>query len=279
MNTFWDETLFTIHNTPITLVNILTFIGILLLSFAIAKGVKVSVANASLFRGKVKRGTLYGMSRLIYYAILLVGIYVALTIIGIDLTGIAVVVGALSVGIGFGLQTIFNNFVAGIIILVEKKIRPKDMIQLDSGEIGDVLEVNVRNTVIRTLDNRKIVIPNTEIISKKVTNWTLEGKGIFRVRIPFAIGRDVGVEKGESLGLAVAHKVSLHPPKVWLSKVSEKAFEFELVVWLCRSEDPWSSESPSAALIASLERAFMKEGVPLLSASRMPSSSKPVEEI
>ena len=101
---------------------------------------------------KLSGSALYGLGRLAYYAVFLIGFYIALTTIGIDLTGVAVVVGAVSVGIGFGLQSIFNNFVAGIIVLLEKKVHPGDFIELQTGDNGVVLEINVRTTVIETLE-------------------------------------------------------------------------------------------------------------------------------
>lgn len=169
MENFWDTTLFTIHETPISVVNLLTCLFILIISFALAKGIKAYVSNKSKLSKHMNSSTLYGVGRLSYYVVLLTGIYIALTTIGIDLTGIAVVIGALSVGIGFGLQAIFNNFVAGIIILFEKKVRINDTIKLESGEEGVVSEINMRCTLIQTTDKREIIIPNTEIVSKKVT--------------------------------------------------------------------------------------------------------------
>jgi small-conductance mechanosensitive channel len=106
--------------------------------------------------------------------ILVIGTYIALTTIGIDLTGITVVVGALGVGVGFGLQSIFNNFVAGIIVLFEKKVCINDTVQLESGEVGVVSEINIRCTLIRTNDDREVIIPNTELVSKKVIKITPE---------------------------------------------------------------------------------------------------------
>lgn len=84
------------------------------------------------------------------------------------------IAGALSVGIGFGLQSILSNFVSGILILFEKNVTPGDIIQLESGVIGIVDMVNIRSTVIETPDRKRMIIPNTEIISKKLTNWSLE---------------------------------------------------------------------------------------------------------
>ena len=164
----WNQTIFTINETPVSGINILACLLILVVSFALAKWAKRYISRSSFLEQQLGASTLYGIGRLLYYVILVIGIYIALTTIGIDLTGITVVVGALGVGVGFGLQSIFNNFVAGIIVLFEKKVCINDTVQLESGEVGVVSEINIRCTLIRTPDDREVIIPNTELVSKKV---------------------------------------------------------------------------------------------------------------
>jgi len=222
-----DETLFTIQETPITLINLFTFVGVLILSFLVAKGIE----KAARMSKKIRGSALYGLGRLAYYATLLVGFYIALTTIGIDLTGVAVVVGALSVGIGFGLQTIFNNFAAGIIVLLEQKIHLGDFIQLQSGDSGEVIEINVRTTVIQTLDGEKIVVPNTEVIAKKVI---VSGK-FHRLMIRFSVSRDVDKDTVRACAVeSIQSKFKVdekRPIDLWISKISDSAVEYELTVW------------------------------------------------
>ena len=165
-------TLFTINDTPVSGGSILACLLILIVSFALAKWAKRYVSRSSFLEQQIGSSTLYGVGRLLYYVILVIGIYVALTTIGIDLTGITIVISALGVGVGFGLQSIFNNFVAGIIVLLEKKVCINDTVQLDSGEVGVVSEINIRCTLIRTDDDREVIIPNTELVSKKVIKIT-----------------------------------------------------------------------------------------------------------
>ena len=283
MDTFWDTPLFTIQETPVSMVNLLTCLFILVISFALAKGVKSSVTRMNALKRAMSAPALYGIGRLSYYVILLIGIYVALTTIGIDLTGIAVVIGALSVGIGFGLQSIFNNFVAGIIVLVEKKVRINDRIQLESGDMGIVTEINVRSTVIQTPDNRKIVIPNTEIVSKKVINWNQDGGQFFRLRLPFSVERKI--EK-ETVKQVAVEAVKTLPttfqeilPDVWLTKVSETIQEFEAVVWVSSHDVGLGSQSLSASYLWALESAFTKKGIRLIEANRILSSTSPLQEL
>ena len=214
------EQLFTIGATPITFLSLLTFAFILILSLLVAKGVQRGLRESRWGGGPA----LYGIARLSYYAIFLLGIYIALTTIGIDLTGIAVLVGALGVGIGFGLQAIFNNFVAGIILLLEKKVSIGDYIETQAGEQGEVVEVNVRTTLIETLDGIKIVLPNTEMIAKKVMITGKHSRTVLR----FSLARGVEKEKVQEIALgAELGKKS----KLYLVKLMENSAEYELVVW------------------------------------------------
>ena len=238
-----DEILFTIHETPITFVNIATFVGIVILSFLIAKGIERGTRMSK----KLSGSALYGLGRLAYYAVFLIGFYIALTTIGIDLTGVAVVIGAFSVGIGFGLQAIFNNFVAGIIVLLEKKVHPGDFIELQTGDNGTVVEINVRTTVIETLERQRIVIPNTEMIAKKLV---IGGK-FHRVTLPFSASRDVKKEKVRKLATEAIESCfkidKSHPVEVWLAKLSETTAQYELIIWVSKkqtnSEYLWALES------------------------------------
>ena len=283
MEHLWHQTLFKIHETPISTVNLLTCLGIILLSFGVAKGVKKGVTRSLSMKKHVNAASLYSLGRLAYYVIVFIGIYVALITVGIDLTGIAVVIGALSVGIGFGLQTLFNNFVAGVILLLEKKVRVGARIQLESGEVGIVTEINMRSTLIHTLDNRMVLVPNTEIVSKKVTHWTWKEKDLYRLRIPFSVRRTADKEIVKNIALktvqGLSHTATQVPPDIWLTKVEETLQKFEVVVWVKDEKRTLRSYSLSASYLWELESAFVKEGIPLVQASRILETSSPMHEL
>lgn len=234
-----NETLFTIQETPITFVNLLTFLGVILITYFLARGLKSGVSKVSFLQKNVS----YGMGSLTYYAVLLVGFYIALTTIGIDLTGIAVVVGALSVGIGFGLQAIFNNFVSGIIILFEKKIRPNDLIQLESGSRGYVKEINVRTTVLEMLDGRRVIVPNHEMISKRIIHEPL-------LRVVFSIGRETPKETVKDVAC------DLLKTDIRIVKVEEKQIEYEMVLH--------KEGHDMGHVLWHLETAFSQKGISIL---------------
>lgn len=171
--------------------------------------------------------------------ILMIGIaiFIALNMIGIDLTAFAVFTGALGVGIGFGLQSIFSNFVAGIIIL-EKTLKVGDFVDLESGITGEVREINVRSTLITTNDNINMLVPNSEFINKRVINWTLrEAKRRMHVPVGVAYGTDKDLVKKAILEAADNVEFTLkgfknRKPDVWLVGFGDSSLDFELIVWL-----------------------------------------------
>lgn len=172
--------------------------------------------------------------------ILMIGIaiFFALNMVGIDLTAFAVFTGALGVGIGFGLQSIFSNFVAGIIIILEKTLKVGDFVDLESGITGEVREINVRSTLVTTNDNIDMLIPNSEFINKRVINWTLrEAKR--RIHVPFGVAYGTDKELVKKAALEAANsveftvkKIKNRDPDVWLVGFGDSSLDFELVVWL-----------------------------------------------
>ncbi|AML52131.1 mechanosensitive ion channel family protein [Falsihalocynthiibacter arcticus] len=193
-------------------------------------------------------------------------VMVAMNIVGIDLTALAVFSGALGVGIGFGLQAIFSNLVSGIIMLVEGSIKVGDFVELESGLRGEVREINTRATLITTNDNIDILVPNSQFINNPVVNWTLRDS-IRRIRVPFGVayGSDKDLVKKAALEAANAtpHLLSgkgSKPPEVWLMKFGESSLDFELVVWLT----PQAVKRPSTVVAAfnwEIETALRKYGI------------------
>ena len=120
----------------------------------------------------LERGIPYAISTMLHYAILLIGFFVALGALGIDLTKITILAGAFSVGVGFGLQNVINNFVSGLILLFERPIKIGDIIEV-GGNIGEVRRIGIRASIIRTKDGSEVIVPNGLLISGQVTNWTL----------------------------------------------------------------------------------------------------------
>jgi len=178
------------------------------------------------------------LAKLVKIGLFTIAIVAALNSVGIDLTAFAVLSGAIGVGIGFGLQAIFSNFVAGLIILLEKTLKVGDFVDLESGVTGEVREINIRSTVITTNDNIDILVPNSEFVNGRVTNWTLRD-AYRRLRVPFGIayGTDKQLVRDAVLEAAieVEHTLTGQPgrePQVWLVGFGDSSLNFELIVWL-----------------------------------------------
>lgn len=263
MDDIWHLTLFKIQESPVNLIKILLFIAIIILSYLLGTLIRRAISKAFSLRNYSPSSS-YAISRLAYFFVVIMGFYCALTTLGIDLTGIAVIAGALTVGIGFGLQAIISNFVSGLLILFEKAIIPGDMIQLDSGMMGKVLKINIRSTVIQTTDHRRILIPNTEMISKKLIHLSDEKRESFQWKIFFTVARESKKEKVKKaiLTMAIPKEIPIEESHLHLVLMTEASQEWELILWLdVRKEKMFSSLF--LTLSQEIEVTMQNEGITL----------------
>jgi small-conductance mechanosensitive channel len=219
------------------------------------------------------RAAIYTISRLTQYSLYAIGFLLALGFLGIPTSRFAVVAGAIGVGLGFGLQAIFSNFVSGIILLFERSLRVGDFVELESGVHGEVRDINIRATLITTNDNIDILVPNSEFVSGRVVNWThgdvaRRGGGVTRrLHIPFGVeyGTDKELVKKAALEAAAEVPSTLEldgsrRPQVWLVNFGQNSLEFELVVWLT----PDATKRPGvvkAGYLWALHTALCKYGI------------------
>ncbi len=234
------KTLFTIGETPVAGSDILRVIIILVIAYVLSRLVRHAISRFSASQDAGTQASLYTVGRLSHYAIITIALIVALSTIGLDFSNVALVAGALSVGIGFGLQSIVGNFVSGLIILFEHSLRVGDYIELDNGLTGTVKSINVRSTLITTNDNIDIVVPNSEFVNFRLTNWTL-GERIRRVRVPFnvAYGSDKEVVKKAALEAADEVPYTLSHMRgreiqVRLVEFGDSSLNFLMLVWVNR---------------------------------------------
>lgn len=180
-----------------------------------------------------ERGTRLAIVSIIKYIILVAGFIFIFDSAGFNLGAFSWLLGALGVGLGFGLQNITSNFVSGIIILFERPIKVGDRIQV-GGVSGDVVEISMRSTTIVTNDNISVIVPNNEFINGNVTNWSHNDR---RVRFHYPVGvaykEDPVRVKEIVLGVAKKHPGVLQtpPPDFWFVEYGDNALNFELVVW------------------------------------------------
>ena len=237
--------LFEINRTPVTPSSVIMFVIVIAVFFFLSRLLQRVLKNKVLTRFRIDQGTQYTLSRISHYIIMIIGCLFAFQFIGIDLSGLAVIVGLLSVGIGFGLQNVTSNFISGLILLFERPIKIGDRITVGHTE-GDVIAINMRSTTIRSLNNISIIVPNTEFISSQVINWS---HGDPKVRLDV----HVGVSYNSDLDAVIQalrevaeenQTVLKNPvPDVLFSGFGDSSWNMELRVWLQDPKTYYSTRS------------------------------------
>lgn len=240
IETWLNLPLLTIGDSVLRSANLLSALALLLGSWWLA-GAATRATHRAGHVSRLGQSNLYIVNRLLRYLIVGAGLIAALAALGVSFSKLAIVAGALGVGIGFGLQTIVNNFVCGIIILFEKSLRVGDFIELPNGLLGEVREINIRSTLIRTLDNADILVPNADFVSQQVNNWTLNDN-IRRFSIPFSVayGSDLAEVQRVVVAAAAAQPSALDRapflPAVLITSLADSGVEAILSVW---TEGDW----------------------------------------
>lgn len=241
----WDQlalwmnaTLIEINEVPLTAMGLLRVIFIIFIAWLVSRVLRRGLDTLAVHNQALSPSAIYTLGRVIHYLVLVLGIIIGLSSIGLDFTKFALFASALGVGIGFGLQNLIGNFVSGLIILFEKSLKVGDFVELSSGLAGEVKEINMRGTLITTNDNIDIIVPNSDFVNNQVTNWTLR-ETERRIHIPFGVayGTDKDTVKQAALEAADAVKWTLNhdanrQPQVWFVQFGDSSLNFELIVWL-----------------------------------------------
>lgn len=237
-STLLSTSLFEINETPVTPFGLLRVVVFITVAWLLSKAVQRGLRRLAARRTAVNQSSLYTLGRISHYVILTLGLIIGLSSIGIDFTKFALLASALGVGIGFGMQALVSNFVAGLIILFEKSLKVGDFVELQSGVTGEVKEINMRATLLTTNDNVDILVPNSEFINKEVTNWTLR-EAHRRIHVSFGVAYGTNKELVEKAVLEAADAVrwtlkdnQRQNPQVWFVNFGDSSLDFELVVWL-----------------------------------------------
>ena len=222
-----------IGSIHITLWSIISLAVLSFLLIYVTAKLKKWIVYKLLEHSKIDIGVRIAVGTIVRYIILIIGFIVLLQTVGIDLSALTILAGALGVGIGFGLQNITNNFVSGVIILFERPIKVGDRIEV--GDVyGDVVNISMRSTTVVTNDNIAIIVPNSDFISTKVINWSYTDRNI-RFKVPVGVSYNEDPVKVKNLLLEVAGEndaVLKHPkPDVLFSEFADSSLNFELRVW------------------------------------------------
>jgi small-conductance mechanosensitive channel len=233
VKSFVETPFLKIGEAQITLLSVIYFVILLLLLIYVSRKVRRWLVDKVLARRGVELGVREATGTILRYLLLFFGLLVILQTIGIDLTALSILTGAVGLGIGFGLQNIANNFISGLIILFERPVTIGDRIAVGDVE-GDVIRVGARSTTVVTNDNIDIIIPNSKLITENVVNWTHTDRKV-RFRIPVSVAYKTDVRLVERVLLEAAKAVpdvlENPAPVVRFIEFGDDGLIFELRAW------------------------------------------------
>ena len=252
--------LFELAGTPVSLATLVT-LGAVLLAFLWVSWLLRRGLAAFMRRREVSdAGTVAVISRLLHYALLVMGLSIGLHTIGVNLSALFAAGALFAVALGFAMQNVVENFVSGVIVLVERAIKPGDVLEVE-GQMVRVQDLGIRATIVRTLDDEDLVIPNSVLVQGTVKNYTLRDL-LYRVRVlvgvEYASDLDVVRETLEEVAERFKNRSEERKPVVLLSDFGSSSIDYEVSVWI---EDAWNVRRIASQLRESIWRAFQKAGI------------------
>lgn len=230
---YLDRPVFSIGNSEISVLFLIMFVGGVVVVVFVASFIKRILVKKLFPRYHVELGLSEAIGTIVQYITIIIGFVIVFESAGIDLSSLKIIAGALGVGIGFGLQSIVNNFVSGIIILFERPIKVGDRIEVGSVN-GDVVKIAARATTVVTNDNISIIVPNSEFTTNSVTNWSHTNR-VVRFNFPVGVSYKEDPEKVKFalLQVAQANPGVLDNPKpdVLFESFGDSYLDLSLRVW------------------------------------------------
>ncbi len=235
----------------ISLGNVLEFFLTICFAYLLSRFLRFILQEDVYPRIDLAPGLSYATSSLLNYIILALGFVAGLGVLGVDFSKVSVLAGAFGVGIGFGLQSVVNNFVSGLILLFERPVHVGDTVEVGNLQ-GRVRRIGIRASVIHTGAGADIIVPNSQLVTEKVTNWTLSDK-LRRVDLPVGVNYGANPKKAVDLlvGVADAHPQVLKnpPPQAYFLSYGDSSINFELRVWTDQSHSPTQIKSDLASAV------------------------------
>jgi small-conductance mechanosensitive channel len=235
---------------------------IILIAMLVSRYIRRLLKKRVLPRFHVESGLQYTLLRLVHYLIIAIGVLYAMKIgFSVDLTSIAVIVGFLSVGIGFGLQYVAADIASGFILLFERPVRIGDWVELDGGTEGRVQNISLRSTVVVTNENMSVILPNSKLVQNKFVNYSY-GTQHVRLNIPVGVADGSDLDKVSEALLEAARSVEqvlTEPePRVHFSGFGDSSFDLQIRVWI---NEPRDHSTIRSRVNFAVERAFRKYGI------------------
>jgi small-conductance mechanosensitive channel len=217
----------------VSFLNVVAVVVGIVVALGAARLVRFLLEEEVLPRTPVAPGSAATASRLTYYVLVIIGLFMALAAGGLELSQLTLLVSALSVGIGFGLQNIVNNFVSGIVLAFERPIQPGDLVAVGT-MTGRVHEIGLRATTVRTFEGADVIVPNSQFISAEVVNWTLADRSR-RIEIPIGVAYGTDLRRAQQV---IHDVVAAHPgvnqtpdPVVVFRRFGENSIDFSALFW------------------------------------------------
>lgn len=253
--------LFELGGNKISLLSVFSALFIIFLTYRLSKWIEKLVSKSlSRKRIDIDPGLKTTIEKFSGYAVLVVGFLVTLDTLGIGLQSLAALSAVFMVGIGFGLQNIAQNFISGLILLLERPVKEGDLIRVDGVE-GRILDIRARATVVQTRDDVAIIVPNSKLISDNVVNDHHLGPNIrFRIKIGVAYGSDVNLVKECLLSIASDHQKILKtpPPAVLFSDFGDSSLDFQIACW---TNDQWAKELIMSEMRFAIDKIFREKNI------------------
>jgi potassium-dependent mechanosensitive channel len=230
----WDYPLLTLGGGALTIALVVKTIAGLLIVWLVAIFMQRRLVLRLLRRTVLESGTQFAVSRIVYYVTFVLGVFLVLDAVGMNLSSLAFVGGIIGIGIGFGFQNIASNFISGIILLVERPVSVGDVVTVGDS-MGTIQAINIRVTRVLTTDNVILYVPNSRLIDNTVMNWTAMNHHL-RAKIEIMVGRDAdpNLIRRALLEIAASDSRVLRepPPIVRFAGFTQAALNLQLLVWL-----------------------------------------------
>ncbi len=247
-------------DNPITVGSTLGFAIVLVATFWASRALQSILATALRRRGVTDEGTIGTTQRLTHYVLILFGFAIAIEVLGFDLTALFAAGAVVAVGIGFAMQNILQNFVSGFILLIERSIKPADVLEVE-GRIVRVETMGVRATIVRTWDDEQIIIPNSTLAQGTVKNFTLSDE-LYRVRCKVGVAYETDLDHAQEVLLAAARgmegRSTAKDPVVLIWEFGDSSIVFDVSIWI---HNVWKSRVNRSQLNHAIWKGLKEAGI------------------